>query len=170
SGERLLDIGKYGIFDTLNRTKLHASPNEKDKILKYNGREIYFIEQHPPEFGKGIAHFDSDRFNPEAFKIDLEDGLMEGRFYSKKVPKEEIGSEQDLWKRHLSQFSFSVDGKEYAVDNKKMDNWMHVESTRILDEKGFLVVEGKKFKKYIVDAVGFPEDLLFEKVPALGGG
>jgi len=40
SGGKLLDIGKYGIFNTLTGEKLHSSPGGEDKIIAYNGIEI----------------------------------------------------------------------------------------------------------------------------------
>ena len=173
SGEELLDIGKYGIFNTLEGEKLHASPNEKDNMLEYNGTEIFFIEEHSPYWGKGIQYYDNGRFKPSIFKVNLESGLKSKHkiFKSEEVPKEGRIAEiidrnlYGLWNRHWEQFNFKLDGNMYTVVNNRRTHgdW----TTRVIDNNRNEVLKYHSFGRYIVDAISFPEDIILEKFPAL---
>lgn len=159
SGERLLDIGKYGIFNTLTGRELHASPNERDKITNYDGSEVCFIEGYPPEFGQGIYYFDSDRFDSSPFKINLEEGLERGRFTSQKVTKEgEVG--EDVRSFACNRFTFEVNGRQYSVNNELFAGTHTIETSRMLDPDNKTILEFGLGSKTILAAVGFPEHLL----------
>lgn len=161
SGERLLDIGSYGIFDTLTGRKLHNSPNEKAKEITRIGDEVFF-------------KMDWSTDSP-IFSINLEQGLKRGGFYNKMVPKNAKGIKlikRDMQagpKHYFEPFTFKVDGKKCIVDNRLRDDVPSFRLPRIIDDNQNAVLEGNSFLKYFVDAVGFPEDILLEKFPKLKG-
>jgi len=167
SGERLLDLSKAGTFDTLAGKKLYPLPNVRNKILAYNGSGIYFSEEYP-------------RVDTPVFKMDLEEGLRTGNFKPGVVQNKQIvekrktlaqiveeDSKKGLWKRHLSPFTFEVDGRTFMVDNQRYKDYMAVGESKIRDDSGEVLVSGEVFRKYIVAAVGFPEELLLERFPQL---
>jgi hypothetical protein len=62
--------------------------------------------------------------------------------------------------QHLEPATFTLDGKVYTIDNKKRGDSCLLESSRIVDDQGKVLIAGDWFKRYIVAAIGFPEQFL----------
>lgn len=155
-GNRLLDIGKYGIVDTLTNETLCPLPQAKDEILQYDGTSIVFREAWPA-------------FYPPVFRINLTNGLEEGRFREEEVSKDESiiplvkeRHERGLWRSHLGQFTVKVNGETFTIDNKLIKGWMAVESSKMITPTQEVIWQGD-YSKYIIAAVGFPARRLLEK-------
>lgn len=150
SGNRLLDIGKYGIVDTLTNKTLCPLPEAKDEILHYDGTSVIFTEGWPA-------------CRSQIFRIDLTKGLKEGSFRKIDVSNDKNMQllanekhERGLWRSHLGRFHFKVNDEIFTVDNELIKGWMAVESSRIITPTQEIAWQGD-YRKYIIAAVGFPE-------------
>ncbi|MBU4331625.1 hypothetical protein KKD19_06070 [Patescibacteria group bacterium] len=153
SGNRLLDIGKYGIVDTLTGETLSGLVGVNNEILGYDGSSIYFKEEH---FATDLP----------VFQINLEEGLRTGQFKAMESSekKKEYFKDFDkrLRRRHLAPFVVEVNGEKFTVDNQKYEDCMEVDSSSIIapDRK---VIWKAGYHRYIGAAIGFPEAVLLQK-------
>jgi len=158
-GQSLIDVSKAGIFNTLTQEQLYGQPGKLEIILKFDGQVLYITGDYPR--------------NTPVSTIDLRQGLASGEFTATEIDVslgeklKKANHDSGWWLRHLSPFSFTVNGKSFTVDNRRMKEWTHVTTTRILDDQGRVALEGRQFRKYIVDAIGFPVVVLCQHFPAI---
>jgi hypothetical protein len=149
-GNILLDIGKYGITDTLTGKKLSSLVGTKHSILEHDGPSIFFTDEYP-----------SDSYG--IYAINLEEGLKIGQFKITQVfDKEKKDFSRELWKHHLEPFVIEVNGEKFTVDNKRYKDYAMIDSSRILAPDGQVIWQGDS-SRYVADAIGFPENLLLNE-------
>lgn len=154
SGNKLIDVGLYGIYDTLTGECLFKFSASDYELLGYEAPHLFFIKQGHKN---GVS------------RIDLEAGIGRGKFVVEKVVGERSASafflpSSGFGNRISDQImgprSFCVNGESFVVANTKKENWYHVDKSAIVDGSGKVIVQGDSFKKYIVAAVAFPEAVL----------
>jgi len=133
-GERLYDIGPYGVYDTLQDKKLASFPCMEPFLKHYDGESVYFQDWHNSK---------------ELRKMNISTGTVDNA-QDPGLPT--------LLDNMLKPSVFCVNGRPYTINNTRNNGWMAVRSSEILDEKGRVV--WSENGHYAVSAVGFSEDLI----------
>lgn len=158
SGDRLVDAGRYGIFDTLTGKVIGYSPNKNHQILDYDGRNVFFTD------------CDGYRSGNKVYMVNLDQDAGSSLKHTQITDEERaktILQKGELWKRTLNPFDFEFEGKKYYVKNRMHNKgYLTVEDSRVVDDKGNEIFNAGTIKNiypdYLIAAISFPEKPLRE--------
>jgi len=153
--DKLLDIGKYGIFDTFKGTLLSSQIGICHKILGYDKTSVFFTFEDP---------FLKEKDGPcPVFEINLSEALKRGEFKVKThfLEKEKLKNFQTKWHPYmfLQAFEVKVSGQTFTVDNQRYEDSFLVESSKIIAPEGKVIWRGSS-ERYVVNAISFPEKVV----------
>ncbi len=152
--DQLIDIGIYGIYNTTTGEKLFSQPSLSSNILGFEPPLLFYTTG-----GSNTVN-----------SINLINGLNNSDFQV--VPAKNSHASRkyfladdyvfSLKKLNCTKRTFCVNGQTYYIDNRSS---FFGEGSKIQDQDGNVLIEGKQYHLAIIDALAFPRCLISHLLP-----